>query len=269
MGESMRRLGAMLATVLVFALAVSPTPAFADADGSSVQIMTEWVNYYYNYQGLYDLNTTDECVKELDDIIADPNTNWLKGYNWGNSDAWERDWKSSTLTGGNDYRLADDVDLAAFAGHGYGRNFVMNNANYDYFAAISDMRLGDRDLEWLLAYTCNFLNGTVSELGGMMRGLHLANGYATQMIVTSNGGARFAAWAKAPYGVRVAWYRQAYDSQPNTLSSGGRIIARTFGHRNNVNDYLWGYGSAGSDPPVYSSTTAGDYLRWDYDVYGH
>jgi len=231
--------------------------------------MTEWVNYYDGYSGLYDLNTTDDCVRGLDDLIADPNTNWQRGYNWGNSDAWERDWKSSHLSGGNDYRLADDVDLAAFSGHGFGRNFVLNNANYDHYAAISDMRLGDRDLEWLLAYTCNFLNGTFSELGGMMHGLHLANGYATQMIVTSNGGRRFAYWAKAPYGVRVAWYRQAYDSQPDTLQSGAHIVARVFGHRSNINDYLWGYGSAGTDPPDYSATTASDYRKWDYDVYGH
>lgn len=131
------------------------------------------------------------------------------------------------------------------------------------------MRLGDRDLEWLLAFTCNFLNGTKAELGTMMQGLHLANGYATQMYVNAKSGERFAYWAKAPYGVRVAWYRQAYETQPDTLSDGGHIIARTFGHQNNINDYLWGYGSSGSDPAPYSSTSSASYVVWDYDVYGH
>lgn len=251
--------------MIIALIIMSPAAVYADADGSSVEIMTEWVNYYYGFQGLGDLNTTDEAVGGLSDIVADPNTNWWMPSNkqWGNNDAWEKDWKSDTLAG-NDYRLADDVDLAAFSGHGYGQNFVMNNDNTNHFADISEMKLGDRDLEWLLAITCNFLNGTKAELGRMMNGLHLANGYATDMTVTANAGQRFSAWAKAPYGVRVAWYRQAYDTQPNYEHN----IARIFGHQNNVNDYLWGYGSAGTDPAPYSSANAASYIMWDYDAYG-
>lgn len=249
----------ILVSLLILSLLLaSPGIALADADGSSVGIMTEYVNYYYGYLGLPDLNYTDEAVNGLYDIVSDPNTNWLWSIQWGNDNAWERDWKSSHLTGGNDYRLADDVDLAAFSGHGTGRNFVMNNANYDHYAATSDMRLGDRDLEWLLAFTCNFLNGTMSQFGSIANGLHLANGYSTDMTITSNAGSRFSYWAKRPYGVRVAWYRYGQDTQRAIDEN----IARTFGANNSYNDYLWGYGSVSSDPPSYASSPS-SYGVWD------
>lgn len=263
----------------VFYVPTAPAAYATDDDRFSAAIMTEYVgNYFFNLDGTWLPNLTSpySIAFEIRDDIYEHG--WFSQYAYGDSSVWELDWKSDTL-GGNDYRLADDVDLAVFAGHGLGRNFIMNNAHNDHYAAVSDMKLGDRDLEWLLAFTCRFLEGstatqadlaaTKAQLGTMMNGLHLANGYATKMTVNSGSGARFAAWATAPYGVRVAWYRQAYDTRDNTLDTGDHIIARTFGSVNNVNDYLWGYGNAGRDPAPYSAATAGNYTIWDYDVYGH
>lgn len=254
---------------VAFYVPTAPAAYVTDDDRYAAGIMTEWVNNYgFTLDGTWlgDLSSPYLITYYLRNNLG--GANWVSTYAWGDSDAWELDWKSATL-GGNDYRLADNVDLAAFAGHGLGRNFVMNNAHNDHYAAIADMRLGDRDLEWLLAFTCRFLEGSKDQLGTMMNGLHLANGYSTKMFVDPGSGSRFAAWANAPYGVRVAWYRQAYETQPNTLDTGAHIIARTFGHVNNVNDYLWGYGNAGRDPAPYSPANAGSYVFWDYDVYGY
>lgn len=257
---------ASLGLVVVLLLSLGLNVALADSDGNSVEIMTEWVNTYgFTLDGiyLYDLYQTDEAVAGFRDIANDPGTSWLMPSNrqWGNGDAWELDWKGTSL-GGMDHVYADNVDLAAFSGHGLGGNFIMNNYNNDRYASIRDFRLGNQDLEWIIGITCNFLNKSKDYLGGMMYGLHLANGYATDMTITANAGNRFSAWAKAPYGVRVAWYRQGYDTQ----NSYDRNVARIFGHKNNVNDYLWGYGNAGSDPPTYTATTAVDYRIWDYNL---
>jgi len=101
----------------------------------------------------------------------------------------------------------------------------------------------------------------MSTFGPAADGIHLINGYATDMTITANAGERFSYWAKQPYGVRVAWYRYGYDTQYGFNQN----IARTFGATASYNDYLWGYGSVSSDPPFYT-TDPNAYSYWDYKL---
>lgn len=98
-----------------------------------------------------------------------------------------------------------------------------------------------------------------------MKGLHLANGYSTNMTLHPTAGDKFTWYATYPYGVRVAWYKQAFETQPDLEDN----VARIFGHVDNKNDFLWGYGSAHSDPADWSSTSAPYYTFWDYETYGN
>jgi len=247
----------MLALCLMLLI---PSSVYADTDGSNVSIGVEWAGQYSGTGAPYEgnLDSSDEAVAGLYDIVSDPNTSWTWDFNFGNDYAWERDWKAAGRLGGDDSIYADDVDLAAWCGHGLGNNFLFNNQNDDWYATIGDMDMGDRDCEWILAFTCHFLQGTASNFGRAADGVHLICGYSTDMTVYPNSGSRFAYWAKYPYGVRVAWYRYGKDTQQAIDQN----IARTFGANASVNDYLWGYGSVSSDPPFYSNSP-GSYGIWD------
>jgi hypothetical protein len=241
--------------------------AYADDDGSSVAVGVEWVGQYTGTgspMAIYgNLSTPDDCVGGLYNIASDPRTNWLWAFNWGNGSAWDLDWKRPSL-GGNAYRLADDVDLVAFSGHGTGNNMQFATCRNDWSSTINELDLGLRDCEWALMYTCNFLRGTPAAYGPAANGAHLICGYATDMTVTGNGGTLFAHYAKpyllrGPYGVRVAWYKYGQATQ----SAASQNVARTFGARTAVNDYLWGYGPVSADPAPYSTATAPNYAYWD------
>lgn len=253
--------------VLVCATA---TPAYADADGSYVSMGVDWVGIYAGTGAPAavhgNLASSQQCVEGLYNIVSDAATNWNWQFNWGNANAWELDWKRSGL-GGNAYRLCDDVDLVAFAGHGYPNAMQFSTKKSDWESTPSDMDLGVRDAEWALMYTCNFLNGTPANFGSAANGVHLICGYRTDMTLTPNGGQLFASYAKPygtrqAYGVRVAWYKYGQATQ----SGANANVARTFGAKTAVNDYLWGYGAVAADPPAYSSSTAGQYAYWDTNL---
>lgn len=202
------------------------------------------------------------CVHGLYDIVSDPNTNWTWGFEWGDSAAWELDWKAYGRLGGNDYRLTDDVDLNAYSGHGLGRCFVFNNQNNDWYTTMGDLDMGDRDAEWMLTFTCNFTNGTAAQVGPAADGVHLICGYKTDMTITTNAGARFAYYATHGSTVKTAWVNQGWDTQ---LPSDRNTIC-IFGATAAANDYLWGYGSVCSDPPFYTNSPS-SYQFWTRDLW--
>jgi hypothetical protein len=261
------RLSAWLVLIVLVLLLADVAPAYADDDGSYVSLGTDWVAKYAATSSpaakYGDRESAKSCCEGLSAIVSDPATSWRWQFNWGNAAAWELDWKRPGL-GGNASRLCDDVDLVAFSGHGLGNDLQFSTQNRDWEATPSDMDLGARDAEWALMFTCNFLNGDPSRYGAAANGVHLICGYATDMTITSNGGDVFADYAKPygsrqAYGVRVAWYKYGQLTQKATDYN----VARTFGAKTAVNDYLWGYGTASADPPDYGSATADRYAYWD------
>jgi len=251
----------------------SPGPV-PDDDRASYSMGVEWVGAYVGTgapaAAWGDLQTPQSCVEGLYAIVNDSSTPWLWKFNWGNSSAWELDWKRSGL-GGNAYRVCDDVDLVAWAGHGvpegYPPAIQFSTYKNDWTSTPSEMDLGYRDCEWALMYTCRFLRGSPSDFGSAANGVHLICGYCTDMTMTANGGQIFAYYAKPyltrqAYGVRVAWYKYGQSTQEGVWAN----TARTFGSQAAVNDYLWGYGAVAADPPAYSTSTASLYSYWDTNL---
>lgn len=244
----------------------------ADDDGSLVQIGEEYVQYYSGspLQAAGDRMSSASGSNASGNIIY-ANSNWGLKYRWGNSDVWEKDFKSSSL-GGNDYRLADDVDLLIYAGHGvvpgssYGSSdyaLCMNNQNNSFYARQGDMRLGDRDLEWFVTFTCNFTRGTSNEIGRMFNGLHALCGYKTDMYLTSNAAPKFAYWAaQQKYPISVAYEKYAWDTQPAAYANEIRVFRAT----STWNDHLWGFGSVAADPVPYSSNPSA-YSTYEAKIY--
>lgn len=254
----------LLGALLVAALS---TPVLADADGSALQIMGEACGAYSGtgspaaaYGNLY---TCYDCISGLNGIVNDPNSSWTYRFYYQNQDAWELDWKSSAI-GGNDYRLADDVDLAAWCGHGTGDVFVFTTDRNDWYTTHYDLGLGDRDCEWLLAFTCNFLNGSNTDIGPAFNGLHEMCGFNSGMLVTANGGSRFSYWAAdQSKSVWLAWKKYAWDTQQHDSLH----IACMFAADSCYTDKIWGEGGpVASDPPDWSTSTDYLYSKYQYPL---
>lgn len=255
----------LLITVLVGAalLATMSAPALADADGSAIQIMGEACGSYAGTSSpaaIYDnLYSCYSLIQGLNGIVNDPNSSWQYRFYYENGNAWELDWKSSAI-GGNDYRLADDCDLVAWCGHGLGDVFCFTTNRNDWYTTHNDLGLGDRDCEWLLAFTCNFLNASRTQVGPAFNGLHAICGFDSQMLVTANGGSEFSYWAATQStSVWMAWKKYAWATQQHDADHIISMVAA----QSCYNDKLWGEGGpVASDPPDWSPST--DYLYAKY-----
>lgn len=257
----LRKVSILSCTIIISNTFLFNGYAKADADGSSVQIGTEYIGSY----GLFapvssDLSAAESAATGADRQIMLGNPNWSSKFVYGNSDVWEKDFKSISK-GGNDYRLADDVDLLIYTGHGVRPNshgssdyaLIMNNKNDSYYANQGDMSLGDRDLEWFITFTCNFTNGTMDQIGRLASGVHQICGYRTDMTVTSNAGERFGYWAgREKFTVSMSYLMYAWETQnPADLNTVG-----IFRSKNSASEYLWGNGTTVSDPSSYATNKA-------------
>lgn len=247
----------VVAWLCIGCLAFSPQVATGDVSGDPAEIGVAWVGDYSG-TGFGSLRTPDDCVLGLKKIADDPATTWVWRFNHGDDLACATDWLPPRLGGESDL-YCDNVDLVAYSGHGTGNCFNLSTRRDSSRVEANSMDLGVKDCEWVLAFTCNFLKGTWAEFGRIANGVHLVCGYATDMTVTANGGERFAYYAKAPYGVRVAWYKYGQATQ----AGANRNIARTFGADASYNDYLWRYGSVSPDPVTAFGDDSSEYSYWD------
>lgn len=258
-GDVVRKL-LILCVAAIALVAATPVSASADNDGSAVEIGVEWVGQYAGTGSPVQKNlyTSDSAVGGLHDIVSDPTTAWGWQFNYGDDLAWELDWRATRL-GGMSESFTDNVDLAAYAGHGQANKMVLGTEWDSWYVLANSLDAGDRDCEWLLTFTCRYLTGSnPTDFRYMMNGVHLVCGYTTDMTITSNAGSMFAYYAKEPYRVRVAWYKYGQATQLGEDLN----VARTFGAKSCVNDCLWGYGSVAADPPSYSASPS-SYSWWD------
>lgn len=241
--------------ILISLLLFSTSVAFADDDGGSVQISRESVEDYSG-TGYGNLNTSTDCVNGLMNIVNDPNTNWNSGDNWTNSQVWENDFTA------NDSSNADDQDLFAYCGHGllnYGP-YVADGTHDSHNVDRREIRWGDRDMEWAVMFTCNFLTPSLSGsdgIGQMMNGAHVICGYGSVMWVTANGGSTFANQAIAENTVINSWNYYAGFTQPSLQNQDVKVVVLY--HSSTASDHLWGYGDAISDPTSYNTSSSGYY----------
>ncbi len=199
-------------------------------------------------------------AETLKDIVDDPDTGWGWQFSYGEDLAWERDFKDTSRLGGDDDYAADDVDLVAWAGHGWSNKFVFQIQMDDWYAETTEMDLGDKDAEWLLAFTCHFLEGSNRDVyGRVCDGLHSICGYRTDMTLHANGGTHFSNWAIMSYTVKSSWVKYAQETQPD--GNGPSV----FTAKPCAEDHLWRYGTVSSDPGRYWDNKS-NYVRLDYNT---
>ena len=246
----------MTASVVIANILLFSGVALADLDGNTVRI---GIDYCQWYSGTGSPVTSDResaaAASRVDSRIISANPGWGLQYIWGNSDAWETDFKDASKNGA-DNRLVDDVDLAVWAGHGvvpgsYGASdysLIMNNQHSSYYARQGDMMLGNRDLEWFVTFTCNFTNGSMDQIGRAATGVHQICGYSTDMTITSNAGDRFSYYAaNLSLPITTAYTNYGWATQ-NAADVNTITVFRAI---QDWNDHLWGFGSVGNDPPWY------------------
>ncbi len=239
-------------------------------DGGTAEVGVEWItdwpgtaddraNWYYSANNLYN---------EL------RNAGWIGRFNWGNTNAWERDFKAGSY-GGNG--LIDTVDLGMIGTHGssawdpkYNKvlssvYFSSNNDDWHLSPGEAYRSLGDNDLEWLAFDSCSVLrDDSMWYWHEAFNGLHLMLGFANTMYVVypGDGGVwgdqmQKKGWWIFGHGAKTvtqAWFTAVEDQQPSGVRA--RVLAEEL---NNYNDYIWGQGYVSPDYP-----NNGSYWYWDH-----
>jgi hypothetical protein len=246
--------------LVLFLVTLLSTPLFpmvlAADDGGTAEVGVEWItdwpgtaddraNWYYSANNLY-----NELL----------NRGWIGRFNWGNTNAWERDFKPPYAP--PDHGLIDSVDLGMIGTHGttafdakWGKNlsavyFSSDNDNWFLSPGEAYRFYGTNDLEWLIFDSCSVLrDDSLAYWYETFNGLHLMMGFANTMYVVypGDGGvfadrARYKGWWHPARTVTQAWFSAVSDQQPHGVLA--RVVAEDL---NNYNDYLWGEGYVSPD----------------------
>ena len=164
---------------------------------------------------------------------------------FGNSLAWETDYKRAAL-GGHENSWVDDVDIFFVHSHGSPGSICIPWGHTDTSASTGDCAWswGTNDLEWIGIKTCQTLS-TASGWATCMNGVHLIAGFTTNSASVEFGGE----WAKQLLGFKWLgiWWRspktvtQAWFTTCDARTSGAR--ARVIAERTcNFSDKVHGRG---------------------------
>ncbi|MBK6327241.1 MAG: hypothetical protein IPF56_15100 [Chloroflexi bacterium] len=241
-------------------------------DGGTAEIGVEWItdwpgtaddraNWYYSATNLYN---------ELG------GAGWIKRFNYGNTNAWEKDFKAAMYGGIND-TVIDSVDLAMIGTHGssawdtrYGKTlssvyFSSNHDDWHLSPGEAYRAFGNNDLEWLAFDSCSVLrDDSMYYWHETFDGLHLMLGFANTMYVVypGDGGVwgdqmQQKGWWIFGHGAKTvtqAWFTAVEDQQPSGVRA--RVLAETL---DSYNDYIHGQGYVSPDYP-----NNGAYWYWDH-----
>ncbi len=242
----------------------------ADSDGKKCEVGITAVGNYSYWDDLENLNAPTKIGDSIYSAFKSGNAKeWSIGFRSYDHSVIVNKFKAKSL-GGNDSDWSDDVDLLFYSGHGLKPG---NHGATDYSFALcydkkkhrakqSEMYLGNKDLEWLVTFTCNFCNGSMNQIGHMAKGLHAICGYSTRSILTSDMGEVMARKLKKGISVKEAFFATAKETQP--WYSYGKT-ACVFTTKKCANDCIWGYGKVADDPKPYS-TKPSNYVLYSYKL---
>jgi hypothetical protein len=237
------------------------------------EVGVEWQSDYGTYDTSSTLNCADDFAEGFYDNLGsadesppfDDEQVWFRNFNNGDLDSKESHWDS-----GGDSDYADSVDIALWCGHGpmdpspYMRFFVDKIGGEKqppdklYW---SEIDWGDEDMDWAVLNTCNFLNGTDTQLKAMASGVHLICGWATDMTIYCAAGEYFGdRLAYSGKTIKQAWFDQAKEYQDEDDEN----TARVFGATDCMGDLL---GFTGPIQISRDPTSSSAYTHADYDCF--
>ena len=176
--------------------------------------------------------------KKLTDWCGWGSNNWRGRYRYGNTYAWEEDFKRSAL-GGKEHIYLDTVDLQFYVGHGGPSSFTFCDTSHDdKWLTPNDCyrSWGDNDNEWVALTSCKVLaDSHLANWARCMKGTHLILGFKTNaaadMSYSGTQGYWFARYICSGYKVAQAWYKAADRSQPT-----GRVVRALINELDCLND---------------------------------
>lgn len=206
-------------------------------------------------------NTTDNLWEEFGDAGS-----WVR-TRWSDNNAWEQDFKSSHLAGGDDADWSDDADFAYFCGHGNVGLVEFTTSNPGTIFTNTEGRWGDLDAEWVTFDTSMTLRDTGNNVStwysNALEGLHLLIGWHDSPLDGDTGGEfadELVDWGVFDGGgdtMKDAWFSGSGGCTDQTSGTTQLIIAEVISQ---YNDHLWGEGSVGSDQP-----NNGIGWKWQHD----
>ncbi len=200
----------------------------------------------------------------VDGLAAD---GWNVNFNWGDSNAWESDWRR------NDDTWVDAVDFVFYTGHANQDGWVLAapddgaltfNEVGNSPGAPGDL-WGRQDLEWAIIAACGPLQDDLLAAGGgnvlarwdgAFDGLHTLMGYGAITSDNTEEGGRVVKYARRGTPLIDAWFRTAHEIQPSTNGAvapdGPDVwVGAMWVTKPGVDprsDHLWGHGSVSGDP---------------------
>jgi len=208
----------------------------------------EWVNKYHGRAS--NLKNNDNNARAFYEQL-----DGVEEFEYGNDLAWDQDFEHSgvgTPSSGSDSLYADDVDIAFFSGHGSRTGLLFGVTGYDDgVAKNTEMRLGDKNLEWIVFDGCQALDYDGGDVFGrwgwpVFKGLHYILGFHTTCYDVKSRGKKFAKRLNDGWTVREAWIKACKETEGSGTHY-AYLRANASGV-NTYNDHWWGKGSVSGDP---------------------
>jgi hypothetical protein len=209
------------------------------------RIGIEWVRQYNGLAG--DLSNTRPQAEGFYDTLSA-----TRMFAWGDDLAWDQDFEQKdvgTPATGTDATWADDVDMVFFSGHGSPGAFYFGTSNDDSTAKATEIRWGDRDLEFIALDACNVLerDGVFERWGWpVFRGLHYILGFHTTTSDEADRGRILAQYLNAGNTMRTAWIKACQDTEDSDTE--WAYLRADAAGTDTYNDHWWGKGFVSSDP---------------------
>jgi hypothetical protein len=258
-------------------LAMAPAPEAIQSlstnspndDANDYEVGIEYVNNYPNHP----LHFCGMDAKGFrNELTAD---GWVSKFTWGNSNAWEKDFKyrDSSSGEGIDYLYIDAVDFAYFAGQGSPYGLYFSSEVDRYFFRFERARWGgnrggapgeEGDLEWIVLDAGNTLrewadgNSVVSRWDQAFDGLHYVFGFDSRCRDSISRGRIFARNMKQDRTIRQSWIR-ATQATEGSSHRGAYLRRGSWPEFHTLNDHLPGHGYVSPDPPPGSLW---GYMSW-------
>lgn len=218
----------------------------------------EWVNKYHGRAS--DLKNNDDNARGFYNAL-----DGTRQFEYSNDLAWDQDFEESGIgspSAGTDQIFVDNVDIVFFSGHGSSAGALFGRADKDDGTAKhSEMRLGNRQLEWIVFDACEVLkydSGNVFDRWrSVFKGLHYILGFDTTCSDVSDRGKKFAKRLNDGWTVREAWIKACEETQGSGTKwaylRAGQSGADTY------NDHWHGKGYVSPDPtnPSYRAYSRG------------
>lgn len=173
-------------------------------------------------------------------------------FQWGDDLAWDRDFEqqgSGSPASGSDTIWADNVDMVFFSGHGSPSGFLFGVKTDDAKVKPTEVRWGDKDLEWIALDACNVLeaNGVFSRWGWpVFKGLHYILGFHTTTGDEPDRGRLLAQYLNNGETMRRAWIKCCQDTEGSDTQ--WAYLRADAPGTDTYNDHWWGKGSVSADP---------------------